>query len=67
MDKNCLPRQPPEVRIGRKDIVVLLLSNGADPNPNSDLFNDSPLTIAPPFACQLQAVADDSNSYISHQ
>ena len=33
------------VRIGHKDIVVLLLSNGADPNPGDD-YEESPLTTA---------------------
>ena len=35
------------VRIGHKDMVVLLLSNGANPNPNMEyLYEESPLTIA---------------------
>ena len=35
------------VRIGHKEIVVLLLSNGANPNPNMEhVHKESPLTIA---------------------
>ena len=35
------------VRIGHKDIVVLLLSKGANPNPNMEhVYDESPLTIA---------------------
>ena len=34
--------------MGHKEIVVLLLSNGANPNPNMEhvLYEESPLTIA---------------------
>ena len=35
------------VRIGHKEIVVLLLSNGANPNPNMEhVYEESPLAIA---------------------
>ena len=35
------------IRMGHKHIVVLLLSNGADPNPNMEhVYEEYPLTIA---------------------